>query len=93
VPPLFFCAVHSQAGDEPLTDDVPFRLVSVTLDVRLAGVNHVPGFAHAEALGRLERAIAAAGGVINLHTVRSQLARLEPQLAIGRQQPGRGRVT
>lgn len=89
--PVFFCAEHSQPGDEPVTDDVVFRLVSITLDVRLCGVSHVPGFAHAEALARLERAIEAAGGVINLHACRSQLARLEPQLAIGAQKPGRPR--
>ena len=91
VPPTFLCSAHSQSGDEPITDDVVFRLVSVTLEVRMCGVSHVPGFAHSEALARLERAIAAAGGVINLHACRSQLARLEPQAPIGAQKAGRPR--
>jgi len=91
VAPQFFCAEHSRDGDEPVTDDVVFRLVSITLEVRLCGINHVPGFAHSEALSRLELAIAAAGGVINLHACRSQLARLEPQAPIGAQPAGRPR--
>jgi hypothetical protein len=89
--PIFACSVHALRGDEPITDEAIFRLVSVTMEVRLCGAGESPGMAHAEALSRLEEAIAAAGGVINLHACRSLLARAEPQPARGPQPPGRGR--
>lgn len=89
--PQFFCAYHASPTDELITDEAIFRLVSVTMEVRLCGVGESPGIAHSEALGRLEQAIGVAGGVINLHACRSMLARAEPQPPRGPQPPGRGR--
>jgi hypothetical protein len=76
--PQFFCVYHASPTDELLTDDAIFRLVSITMEVRLCGVSETPGVAHAEALARLEQAIRLAGGVINLHACRSMLVRAEP---------------
>lgn len=89
--PQFFCPEHARLGDEPITDEALFRLVSVTLEIRLSGVSDNPAISHAEALGRLEYAIDAVGGVINLHACRSMLARAEPSPPIGPQKGGRGR--
>src|SRR6266542_1545939 len=87
--PRFFCALHSLAGDVPVPDDALFRRVTVTLEVMLCAVSSNPGVAHAEAVEQLERVIAGAGGVVNLHACRSQLGRWAPQPAVGPQKPGR----
>jgi hypothetical protein len=89
--PAFFCLAHSRPTDREIPDDAIFRQVVVTLEVHLCGVSQAPGMAHAEALTTLEQVIESAGGVINLHTCRSQLARGEARLPIGPQKPGRPR--
>lgn len=90
--PSFYCVEHSRAGDEAIPDDAIFRLVAVTLEVRMCGTGRTPGIAHAEAIAQLERALEAAGGVINLHACRSLLARQEPRPWVGPQPPGRPRA-
>jgi hypothetical protein len=88
----FFCASHSQAGDEPIADDAVFPLVTVTLEVLFSGVSYRQAIAHAEALGQLEQLVAGAGGLINLQACRSVTGRGAPQAPIGRQRPGRPRA-
>ena len=89
--PTFFCPVHSALTDEPIPDDAIFRQVIITLEVHLCAVSQAPVMAHAEALNTLERVIKSAGGVINLHACRSQLARGEVRPPIGAQKGGRPR--
>jgi hypothetical protein len=83
--PQFFCAAHAIPTDELLTDESLFRLVSVTMEIRLCGVGETPGAAHAEALARLERALTPIGGVINLHACRSMVVRATPPAPVGPQ--------
>jgi hypothetical protein len=47
----------------------------VTVELYFAAVSAIESIAHAEAVERLERAVARAGGVINLHTCRSLIGR------------------
>lgn len=89
--PQFFCAAHAIPTDELLTDESLFRLVSVTMEIRLCGVGETPGAAHAEAVGRVERALAPIGGVINLHACRSMLASAAPETSLGAQKGEEGR--
>lgn len=72
----FFCAAHARPTDTAIPDAAAFRRVSVMLEVCFSGVSLLEAVAHAEALDRLERAVAAAGGVINLHACRSVVGRL-----------------
>lgn len=74
----YFCSAHSFPTDEPIQDDAPFRRVGITLDVLFAGVSWDRSKAHAEAVERLEAAVQALGGVINLQTCRSQVGRIGP---------------
>lgn len=69
----FFCREHSLAGDEQIRDDAVFRRVSITVDVLFSGVSWDRSKAQSEALSRLERCVAEAGGVINLHSCHSAM--------------------
>lgn len=83
--PRYFCAKHRASKDVPISGAPLVRRVSVTLEVVLTGVSFLPAIAHAEAVRRLELAVASAGGVINLHAVRSVVGRYAGQAPAGAQ--------
>jgi hypothetical protein len=86
----FFCTEHRGADDEPIPGTFFARRVSVAADVLFAATSSKPESAQREALGRLERAVERAGGVINLHAVTSLVGRYTGQAPA--LPAGRGRV-
>jgi hypothetical protein len=79
----YFCERHATATDAPIAGDQFFRLVRFNLDVLLAGCSIAHNIAHTEALQRLEAAIAAAGGIVDVEWVRSTFGRYSPAPARG----------
>jgi hypothetical protein len=79
----FFCDQHRNATDVPVVDDVAIRRVRITADVFLAGTNIRAPQAQAEAVARLERAVAAAGGILDVQGVLSTVGRIRPAAALG----------
>lgn len=77
-PGPFFCDEHRGPKDTPIEGALLVRRVTLTLDVSFAGASAMPAIARADALARLERAIADIGGVINLHQVYDVVGRYEP---------------
>lgn len=73
----FFCRKHRDETDQVLGADVLVRRVRVLADAIFAGVSMVRQDAHTEALDQLEAAIAARGGLLNLHSVTSEVGRLQ----------------
>lgn len=88
----FFCDECRRDGDEPIADSAVFRRVSVNLVVYLSATSLVPRLAQTEAVARLERAIEAAGGVVNLLQVSSAAGSLAPHAEPAGVRAGRGRV-
>lgn len=74
----FFCDAHRDSSDLPITGEVIFRRVSLSVDVLFAGASWYPTVAQIEALSRLEHAVVRAGGVLNLVTVTSAVGRSSP---------------
>lgn len=79
----FFCDVHRKPTDVLVEADVAIRRVRITCDVFLAGTNIRAPQAQAEAVARLERAIAAAGGILDVHGVLSTVGRIRAAAAPG----------
>lgn len=71
----FFCARHARPGDLPISPDALFRRVCLIVEIQLAGISLLRAIAHAEAVERIERAVTAAGGVLNWHSVLSTVGR------------------
>lgn len=74
----YFCDEHASPTDTPIAGAQLVRRVTVTLDVSFAGASLVPALARRDALARLEAAVRAAGGLINLHAVYDAVGRFEP---------------
>ena len=87
-PTAYFCEAHHQSSDIPLPAELTFRRVRVQLDVILCGTSAARGEAQAEAVARLEAAIAALGGVVSLQTVSSAWVRARPQAHAGGENAG-----
>jgi hypothetical protein len=87
----FFCELHRQPGDVPIAPPFIFRRVAVTLEVLFAGTSSNATLAQIEAVSRLEQAVQAAGGVINLHSARSTVGRYVAPASPPRKPAGKGR--
>jgi hypothetical protein len=74
----FFCAAHAQPIDVPIAGERVFRRVRLSADVLFAAVDANPPMAQAEALERLERAIEAVGGLLDVSRVTSGFVRWTP---------------
>jgi hypothetical protein len=71
----FRCGLHRLYDDVRIEPGLPFRLITVTLDVLLAAIGEDEARAHAEVVARLEQTIQRLGGLVNLHVVRSVVGR------------------
>jgi hypothetical protein len=71
----FHCSKHREPTDLAIAGDYMVRRVRVTCDVLLAGVDDREGICKAEAAARLAAAVAAAGGVLDVKMVTSQIGR------------------
>ncbi len=77
----FFCDKHRSPSDEPIAGDQVVRRVRLTCDVLLAGVTSSAPGAQAEAVARLEAAVRAIGGVLEVDRVHSTFGRYPAQAA------------
>lgn len=91
-PAVYRCAKHRQPADRPLEGPVIFRRVTVAAVVWFAGVGESDQVCQAEALARLERAVADAGGLMRLNSITCVSGRYEPLAPPARGRPGRGRA-
>jgi hypothetical protein len=76
---LYFCHQHLRPLLEPIAGEQLVRRVSVTAEILFCGTSNAFAIAEADALAALERAVAQAGGIINLHNVRSNIGYYTPQ--------------
>lgn len=74
----YFCDTHRKVGDLPIAADAPFRRVRLTVDVLMSGASWSAPIAHSEALGRLDRAVRAVGGWLDVKLVTSTIGRASP---------------
>lgn len=88
--PLFFCHAHGAPAMMPIAGELRIRLVTLRVDVLFAGMPGGGQPAHREAFERMERAVQAAGGLLNLHDTRSELVRCNVQPVIQQERRGRG---
>jgi hypothetical protein len=79
----YFCEQHAVPTDEPIPLEHVFRRVCVWADVFFAGVAVSAPVSHTEAVARLEAAVRAVGGFLDVHTVRSNVVRSVPQTRPG----------
>jgi hypothetical protein len=86
----YFCEQHAAPGDQPIPVEHTFRRVRVFCDVYFAGVAVSAPVSQTEAVARLEAAVRAAGGAIEVHEVRSHVVRSVPQLGPGLHLVGQG---
>ncbi len=86
----YFCDEHRAPTDTEIAGERIFRRVRVTCDVLFAAVDVNAPIAQTEALARLEQAVQAAGGVLDVERVISNVVKWEPQPGQGRASGGRG---
>jgi hypothetical protein len=79
----YFCDQHKHATDVPIATPAILRRIVIECRVAVLGVSVVPALAHAEALARLEAAVAALGGGLDVDRVTSALGRCAPSPAPG----------
>lgn len=72
---VFYCNAHRPENAAPMAGDQVVRRIHVTCEVFLAGVDMREPMARAEAVGRLEAAITAAGGALDIRGVTSTVGR------------------
>jgi hypothetical protein len=82
--PLYFCGVHRLPADVPIAGERVFRRVRLSLDVLLAAIDPAAPVAQAEALERLELAVKALGGEMDVLRVTSSFVRWTPPAGQGR---------
>lgn len=74
-PQRLWCAVHSPPGGVLIAGELLVRRVSLTFEAVFCGTSADATIAQSEAVARLEDAIVAAGGVLNVVGVTSVLGR------------------
>lgn len=74
----YFCDEHRGPSDLPAPAEHVFRRVRFNVDVLVAGAHLNAPVAHVEALERIGRAVAAAGGVMEINAVTSHVVRSCP---------------
>lgn len=79
----FVCSSCQRPGDRPIRLDEPFRIVTVSVTLALAGVTSERALAQLEAADYLERVLEAAGVRLVLRRVHSFQARRGVQPAAG----------
>lgn len=79
-----FCAAHALPCDVPIAGQQVFRRVRVSCDVLFAAVDPNQSIAQAEALLQLELAVKAAGGLLNVDRIVSNVVRWAPSGGQGR---------
>jgi hypothetical protein len=77
----YFCDAHCQPGDELVAGDRVCLRLEFTVKVVLSGTSVSPILSRVEAMARLEAAIAAAGGLLDVESVRSAIGRYKPTSA------------
>ena len=80
---LYFCDAHAEPSDVVIPACLVVRRVRLEIHVLFAGVGASAVEAHVEAVARLETAIAAAGGCLQVDRVMSALVRYGPLPAVG----------
>lgn len=83
--PEYFCDLHRASSDIAIPSEWVFRRVRFELEVLITAAALNPSPAHTEALARLDAAVKAAGGVLDVHGVRSSVVRACPQAPAARQ--------
>lgn len=73
----YVCDDHRTALDAPIGGVLIFRRIGLVFDVLFAGTHVVQQTAEVEALARMEAAVEAIGGYINLQSVRSEIGTWE----------------
>lgn len=71
----FWCAEHALTIDAPIAGELAVRRVHLAVTVYLAGTSPEAGKSQAEAVARLTAAVAQAGGVLDVQSVRSTFVR------------------
>jgi len=85
----YFCDAHRSVSDVPIPDTTVVNRVRLSVRVLFAGVSPLLTEARAEAVERLQRAVAAAGGVLQVEDVGSSLVRYGPLPPVGQGNGGR----
>lgn len=75
----YFCDEHRRELDLSIAGDVVFRRVRVQLDVLLAATSSGDPQSRAEAMARVEGAIKAIGGCLDVHGTHSSFGRATVQ--------------
>lgn len=85
--PEYFCDRHKQPADVPIPAEHVFRRVVLEVKVLFAGTHINAPIAQAEAVARLERAVVAIGGLVEVEGARSYVvkspAQTPPRRAFG----------
>jgi hypothetical protein len=71
----FFCHSHAEPSDEMVAGELVLRRLRITCDVLLTATDWRAPKAQAEGVGYLERAVAAAGGLLDVHGVLSTIGK------------------
>jgi hypothetical protein len=74
----FFCDAHARPTDEPISGECIFHRFRFNADIIIAGCSLKPDLAYDEALRRLEAAIAAVGGILDVQMCGKQFGRYSP---------------
>ena len=69
----FFCDAHRRGDNVPIAPTAPYRRVRLTVEVLMGGASWMPSAAHLEAVARLERAVDAVGGWLDVKLVTSTI--------------------
>ncbi len=86
----YFCRQHMREGDEPIGRAPVFQEIELTLAVTIAGASASDAHARAEAVGRLESALASLTGSVTIGKVRSRTVRYSPPAPSGGQKAFEG---
>jgi hypothetical protein len=79
----FYCDLHRRQGVVPIALDVPFRRITLTVDVLLSASSLMSAAAHQEAVATILDALVEAGAVPNLVAITSTIGRFSPSPAPG----------
>lgn len=79
----YFCDAHHSAIDVPIPETTIVNRVRIRGHVLLAGVSPLAREARAEAIERLQSALAAVGAVLQVEDVSSSLVRYGPLPPVG----------
>jgi hypothetical protein len=92
VVPAFYCDKHKFSNDVPIAGEQLVQRLTLHVDVLFTGVTLAGPRAREEAIERLQAVVAAAGGLLNLHSLSSETgyAAVQPAGEAGKGERGRG---